>query len=369
MLAHATSSKPSPHAAYFSVRSPIVDQNPGTVRHSASPPAADGPGDLALRERVAPVLDVQRAARDGVAGAAAVPAGQEAVGGGAHRGLREDLVALAEREAGVAGEVAARAHAGREEDEVGVEGGAAGGLDAQRPVRAVVDGGDRRLVAGLDARLVQPGREPRADLGAEPRLLGRGILAEERDRAAPRPERRGGLAADEPRADDDDARARLRLLTERERVVDGPEHAHAVELGAVDRRPDGLGAGGEDARGVRDARPVLERDAAAFRVERRGAAGRSSMPRAAYHEPSARGRSPGSVSPRSRSFESGGRWYGSAALAGEEHDPSRPAGVSVRPGRGVPGGPPPTTSRPTSLMRPPPGRRGGRSQPASSRSA
>ena len=115
------------------------------------------------------MLDVQRAAGDGVAGAAAVPAGQEAVGAGAHRGLREDLVTLAQREAGVAGEVAAGANADREEDEVGVEGGAPGGLDARgasAPFR----------MEATDARASTPARpasrEPRADLGAEPRLLG-----------------------------------------------------------------------------------------------------------------------------------------------------------------------------------------------------
>ena len=153
-------------------------------------------------------------------------------------------------------------------------------------------------------------------------------------------------------------------------MVDGPEHEHAVELGAVDPGGRGLGAGGEDARGgTRCSSSVLEIvSAAAVRVEP-GLAARArpqlDAPGGIPREPSGRGAGRGASlgSPRSRSFESGGRWYGVAALGGEEPRPNVPsrrrcpryeprAGCARRAPRRRRAGR-------RSLTRPPPGRRGG----------
>ena len=249
-----TSSKPSPHAAYFSVRSPIVDQNPGTARHPRRrrPRRSRRPRPGRARR---PSARRAAAGRRRRGGRGAVAAGEEAGGGGAHRGCRRGSrrPRRARGRRRWRGRCAGR-DADREEDEVGVEGGAAEGVDAQRPVGAGSMAASRRLVA----RPRRPPRPARPRAARRPRgraaRLRRGVLAEERDRAAPRAERRGGLAADEARPDDDDARARPACSRSASAWSTVAEHAHAVELGAVDRRPDGLGAGGEDARGVRHAR-------------------------------------------------------------------------------------------------------------------
>ena len=66
----------------------IADRRPEAghrVPRRASWPAAVGAGDLALCQRIAPVLDAQRSSGGGVVRAADVARGEHVVGGGAHR--------------------------------------------------------------------------------------------------------------------------------------------------------------------------------------------------------------------------------------------------------------------------------------------
>ena len=112
-------------------------------------------------------------------------------------------------------------------------------------------------------------------------------------------------------------------------MVDGPEHAHAVELGAVDRGPDGLGAGGEDARRVGDARAVLERDTAGVGIERDGAARPQLDAPAGVPGAVGEGQVAGLGLPAQEVLRERRAHVGGAALGGEEHDPARPAGVPV----------------------------------------
>ncbi len=117
----ATSSWPSPHAAYFRVRSPIVDQKPGTDvparRAVAGEPAS---GDLAVRERIAPVLDVQRATRDACTGEGDVAGGPDARRRRRHRRVHRDVAPLGTKgEPRRPSELVARLDAGAQQHDVG----------------------------------------------------------------------------------------------------------------------------------------------------------------------------------------------------------------------------------------------------------
>ena len=199
-----TSSQPSPHARCFSVRRPIVDQNPGTASQRASSPAIDAARHLALGEGLAPVLHAQAPAGGGVVGQGDVARAAHAVGRRAHRGVDGHRAVL--HRAGPRPRPAPPADARRCR---GPRGRTAPRRRPRGPRAA------RRPRPGSPTRRRRSGRRrrpPPATPGsaaptslAQPLRLGRGLGRDHRHPGAAHRQRRGRLAAHEARADHRDA--------------------------------------------------------------------------------------------------------------------------------------------------------------------
>ena len=180
----------------------MVVQKPGRRRPRRVLAGERPARDLAVSQRVAPVLHAQAPARPRVHGGGDVAHGEHGRVGAAHRGVDEHGPVL-DIEAGGGRQLAAGRDAGPEQDEVGGQLLAAG--QAHAPARR--DALELRAEAQLDARLAQQRGDELARSLAEAvrlrKLLGRG-----EDRVEPAlGQRRRRLAGDEAGADDD-ARAK-----------------------------------------------------------------------------------------------------------------------------------------------------------------
>ena len=169
---------------------------------------------------------------------------------GAARVVDDDAAAGARGQAGRAGQLVARPHPGRDDDDVHVEAAAVG--EVQPPDRA----------APVDPHPLGRGADPHGDAegvdepaqrlaAAEVDLGGHEVRAELDDRAgrAERLQRAGGLEPEQPAADDGAAHApagRGLLLdpaAQRGDVVDGAVDEDAGQVVALDRRHRGARAG------------------------------------------------------------------------------------------------------------------------------
>ena len=188
--------------------SPIVVQNPGAVVHAASSPASARPGDLAVRERVAPVLDAQAPARR----AACCGRGDVATASTAGSELRIEAststAPSSSVEAGGGGQLAARARRRCR--------AARGRRRAPRRRRGRTrQRGSMRSTLGAEARPRRPPRTAARDelagaLAQAVRPAGGSSGATRTTVDAAARQRRRRLAGDEAGADDHGARARPR---------------------------------------------------------------------------------------------------------------------------------------------------------------
>ena len=103
--------------AYFSVRVPIVDQNPGTSSQPASGARRGLAGDRALTQRVAPMLDAQGRPAARFSARHTSPAASRPSGAVRMAALDGDRAAL-ELQPGLGRELGPGRHAGRHHDDV-----------------------------------------------------------------------------------------------------------------------------------------------------------------------------------------------------------------------------------------------------------
>ena len=156
--------------------------------------------------------------------------------------LVDEDVAAAGLDARGLGEGGVGAHAGRQDDDVGVQHGAVGERHGVVVV-AVGDGlgGDACMDAHAEA--AQLAGDQRGHLDLEGRQDVFGVLDKVCLEASLR-EGLGGLDADEPGSEDDGSRARG--LAQGEGVVDRAQGVHARGIEAVDGRAGGESSGGKD---------------------------------------------------------------------------------------------------------------------------
>ncbi len=188
-----------------------------------------------------------------VGGQRAFADGVDARVGGAAAGVDADAAALADGQARVAGELVAGADPGGEDDEVGVDGGAVG---EPHPADVAVLADDDLL--GADAGV---DRQPHRLDGAQQRraaavvdLDGHQARGELHDAGgeAETLEGAGRLQPEEPAADDRAAGPGLRVLLDREQVLDGAVDEAAGGVLAGDGRHEGVAAGRQDEYVVRE---------------------------------------------------------------------------------------------------------------------
>src|SRR4029079_12765953 len=108
-------------------------------------------------------------------------------------------------------------------------------LDAPDRSRAVQPG-DAGRQPDVDALLAVQAREPVAELGAEHARQRRRRGLDDRDLGTEAQRRRGDLQADEPGADDDQARSRAQRATEPPRVAERPQLVHVLVARAAGER-------------------------------------------------------------------------------------------------------------------------------------